>query len=147
MGKRYDDGFSTIITLSGAPDIKFYEKEITPPGITAGGPIDTTTMRNTTWRTMSPRKLRSLSQVSATVAFAFESLAEIMSQLAVNQQITITFPDDATVTFWGWIEEFTPGAFTEGEQPTASLTIQPSNHDNDDVEVAPSYVEASGSEL
>ena len=136
---RLDDGFSTIITLSNIPSVKLYEKEITPPGISAGGPIDTTTMRNITWRTMSPRALKTLTPVSATVAFATEAIPVVQSQIGINQLITVTFPDNSTLTFWGWLEEFAIGALTEGEQPTATLTINPGNVDDAGEEVAPIY--------
>jgi len=136
---RLDDGFSTIITLANIPTVKLYEKEITPPGISAGGPIDTTTMRNVTWRTMSPRALKSLTPVSVTVAFATEAIPVVQSQVGINQLITVTFPDQSTLVFWGWLEEFTIGAMTEGEQPTATLNIQPGNVDDSGAEVAPIY--------
>lgn len=145
--ERLDDGFSTIITFANIPTVKLFEKEITPPGISAGGPIDVTTMRNITWRTMSPRALKSLTAVSATVAFATNAIPVVQSQLAINQLITITFPDQSTLVFWGWIEEFTIGAMVEGEQPTATITITPGNVNNNDQEVAPVYtppVESSG---
>jgi hypothetical protein len=57
---RLDDGHSTIFMFSEAPTIKLFEKEVTPPGMTSGGPIDTTTMRNVAWRTMTPRSLKTL---------------------------------------------------------------------------------------
>jgi len=139
VNERLDDGFSTIITLANIPTVKLYEKEVTPPGITAGGPIDTTTMRNLTWRTMSPRALKSLTPVSATVAFATESIPIVMGQIKNNQLITVTFPDQSTLVFWGWLEEFTIGAMTEGEQPTATISINPGNVDDDGQEVAPVY--------
>jgi len=121
-----DDGFSTIITLENLPTAKLYEKEVTPPGITSGGPIETTTMRTVTWRTNAPRQLKSLSPVSATVAFAADVIPQMIAQVGINQLITVTFPDGSTIQFYGWVEEFTPAAFTEGEQPTATLTVQPS---------------------
>lgn len=136
---RLDDGFSTIITLENIPTVKIYEKEVTPPGISAGGSIDTTTMRNTTWRTMSPRALKTLTPVSAKVAFATAAIPVIQAQIGINQLITITFPDQSTLEFWGWLEEFALGAFTEGTQPTATLTITPGNVDNTGAEVAPNY--------
>ena len=136
---RLDDGFATIISFENIPTVKLYEKEVTPPGMTAGGPIDTTTMRNTAWRTMSPRKLKSLTPVSATVAFATDAIPVVQGQVGINQQVTITFPDGSTIVFWGWIETFTLGRFTEAEQPTATITIQPGNVDNDGAEVAPDY--------
>lgn len=143
---RLDDGFSTIITLENLPTVKLYEKEVTPPGITSGGPIETTTMRTTVWRTNAPRQLKSLSPVSATVAFATEVVPQMVAQVGVNQLITVTFPDGSTIEFYGWIEEFTPAAFTEGEQPTATLTVQPSLTDPDTGEtVAPVYDPQTGS--
>ncbi len=135
--EKLNDGFSTTITLSNIPNVKIFEKEVTPPGISAGGPIDTTTMRNDSWRTMQPRSLKSLTPATITVAFATSAIPIIMGQLKVNQLITITFPDLSTLTFWGWLEEFAFGAFVEGEQPTATATFQPGNQDDDGNEVSP----------
>lgn len=143
---RLDDGFSTIITLENLPTVKLYEKEVTPPGITSGGPIETTTMRTTVWRTNAPRQLKSLSPVSATVAFATEVIPQMVAQVGVNQLITVTFPDGSTIQFYGWIEEFTPAAFTEGEQPTAAITVQPSLvHPDTGATTAPVYDPETGS--
>lgn len=142
---RLDDGFSTIITLANIPSVKIYEKEVTPPGLTGGGPIDTTTMRNDNWRTMSPKSLKSLTALSAVVAFATEAIQVIQEQININQLITVTFPDNSSLTFYGWVDEFTLGKFSEGEQPTATLTIQPSLHDAAGAEVAPDYEGPSGS--
>lgn len=138
---RLDDGFATIITLANIPTIKLFEKEVTPPGYSAGGPIDTTTMRNTAYRTMAPRYLKSLTQVTATVAYATDALTDIWAQIGVIQLVTVTYPDGSSLQFYGWIEEFTPGNHTEGEQPTATLTIQPSMRDLNGNEVAPVYNE------
>lgn len=143
---RLDDGFSTIITLANVPTAKMYERDVTPPGYTAGGPIETTTMRNIAYRTSAPRKLKNLSQVSATVAYATEIYPQIFEQIGVNQLVTVTFPDASSITFWGWIEEFTPSTHTEGEQPTASLVIQPGMRDGNGDEVAPVYSEPVESE-
>ena len=137
---RLDDGFATYITFANIPTVKLFEKEVTPPGMSANGPIDTTTMRNTAWRTMAPKALKTMPQISATVAYATDAIEVLYGQVGVNQPIFVTFPDGSTVSFWGWIEEFTPGAHTEGEQPTASLTVQPSLRNNAGAEVAPAYM-------
>jgi len=144
--KRLDDGFSTIITLENIPTIKLYEKDVTPPGYTAGGPIDTTTMRNIAYRTQAPRQLKSLTQLSATVAYATVAYPDIWAQIGVNQLVTVTFPDESTLSFYGWIEEFTPSTHTEGEQPTAALVIQTGMRDNNGDEVAPLYSDPHESE-
>jgi len=139
---RLDDGFSTIITFANLPLVKLYEKDVTPPGYTAGGPIETTTMRNLAYRTSAPRKLKSLTQVTATVAYATIAIDDVWSQIGINQLITVTFPDNSTISFYGWIEEFTPATHTEGEQPTAKLTIQTGMRNLEGVEVAPVYAAA-----
>ncbi len=117
------------------------EKEITPPGIAGGGANDASTMRNTLWRTMSPKSLRTLTPCTLVVAYDPELYNEMEAMINDNQQITITFPDDSTLVFWGWIDEFAPNASIEGEQPTATITIIPSNQDgdNDNAEIAPAY--------
>lgn len=132
-----NDGFKTLISFSADTDVQFEEKEVTPPGVTAGGPIDTTTMRNTAWRTMFPKSLRSLTEASLTVAYDPALYDEIVAMVNDNQLITITFPAGETLSFWGWLDEFTPNASVEGEQPTAEITIQPSNQNDSGVEVAP----------
>lgn len=142
---RLDDGFSTLITLANIPTIKLYEKEVTPPGFDLGGPIDTTTMRNSAWRSSAPRQLKTLTQVTATVAYATDALDSILAQLGINQLVTVTFPDGSSLEFYGWIEQFTPGAHKEGEQPTATLTVHPSNRDATGAEVAPAYNEPATS--
>jgi hypothetical protein len=134
---RLDDGFSTTISLTGA-NTTFWEKSVTPPGLDGGGSIDTTTMRNTAWRTFAPKSLVTMSEMSLTVAYDSSKVADI-TDLNVNQQIVVTFPDASTLTFWGFVNTFAPGELAEGEQPEAEITIIPTNRDNASppVEVAP----------
>ena len=138
---RLDDGFATFITFENLPGVKLFEKEVNPPGISANGPIDTTTMRNTEWRTMAPKVLKTMPQIQATVAYATDAIPLLYDQIGINQPIVVTMPDQSTIAFWGWIEEFVPGANVEGEQPTATLTIQPSLRNDAGEEVAPAYLE------
>ena len=136
---RIDDGFATLIEFAEDSDVQMWEKEVTPPGVSGGGENDTSTMRNTTWRTKSPKGLMSLSEASLVVAYDPAVYNEIITMLNVNQQITITFADGSTLVFWGWIDEFTPGAAAEGSQPTATVKIIPSNQNGSGIETAPQY--------
>ena len=143
---RIDDGFQTQISFSEdasglVSGIVLFEKEVTPPGIQGGGENDVTTMRNETWRTKAPKQLMTLSPCSFVAAYDPAIYDDILAMIQVNQQITITFPDGATLVFWGWLDEFTPGALAEGTQPTASCTIVPSNQNGSGVETAPIYTE------
>lgn len=140
--QRIDDGFKTLIGFAAAPTVAFYEKSVTPPGVMGGGPNDTTTMRNSVWRTRAPKKLKTLDTASCTVSYKPSVYSAVVSTLLlVNNLITITFPDNSTLTFWGWLDEFRPGEVREGEQPTATVTIICSNQDNTGAEVAPVLVE------
>lgn len=133
---RLRDGFKTTITFANGISL-YYETDVTPPGVEGGGANDTTTMRNTTWRTRQPKALRSLSNASFNAAYDPTILTNILAQLQVVQLITITFPDNSTWAFYGWLDEFKPGALKEGEQPTAMVTVIPSNQTSAFVETAP----------
>lgn len=140
---RLDDGFATLISFAEDSDVQLWEKEVTPPGVSGGGENDTTTMRNTTWRTRSPKELKTLTESSFTAAYDPAVYDEIIAMCNVNQEITVTFADDSTLVFWGWIDEFTLNAAVEGEQPTAEVTLIPSNQNASGTETAPNYTAAS----
>ena len=139
MSERLDDGFSTTIAFGTSTVTKLYEKEVQPPGTDGVGSSDTTLMDNTTYRTFSPKQLITLSECTFEAAYDPAAYDEIIAALNVNQLITITFPDSSTLEFWGWLDKFTPNAHVEGEQPTASCTIVPSNQNASKVETAPVY--------
>lgn len=143
---RIDDGFATTITFANFPSVKFYEKEVTPPSVTGGGSNDTTTMRNTAWRTLAPKKLKSLGEAKLTAAYDPAVYSDIVAMLQVNQLITVTFPDGSTYEFFGWVDEFAPGAIKEGAQPTADVKILCSNQDGTGAETAPVYTSAESQE-
>ena len=145
------DGFATTIDFSSSEmssDLiilaEMEEKEVTPPGASGGGSNDTSTMRNTEWRTFHPKGLKTLSPCSLVVAYDPAIFDEMVAMVNDNQLITITFPDDSTLAFWGWIDEFTPNASVEGTQPTANITIIPSNMDadNSNAEIEPDFTAA-----
>lgn len=134
---RLDDGHQTLISFAADPTVLFYEKTVTPPGIDGGGEVDTTTMLNSAWRTRNPKALKTLTNAATTVAYDPGCYSEVIALCNVNTLITVTFPDGATVAFWGWLNTFTPNEHVEGEQPTAEITIIPSNQNASGVETAP----------
>lgn len=138
------DGFATLITFAENGSVQLWEKEVTPPGYEGGGAVDQTTMRNTTWRTQLSRQLTTASAMTLTAAYDPAAYLEVLNMRKTNQQITVTFPDASTLVFFGWIEAFTPNTLTEGEQPTAELTLEVSNIDPaDDSETGPVYASAA----
>lgn len=136
---RIDDGQGTQIdfSLASSGATLWWEKTVTPPGYDGGGENDTTTMRNSTYRTKWPKTLITLTPASFVAAYDTAFYPEMLSMLNTNQYITVTFPDGSTFSFWGWINTFTPNEVVEGEQPTANVEIIPSNQNNSKVETAP----------
>lgn len=152
MSEILTDGFPTQITftssaLASAADVHLLmeEQDLTPPGVSGGGPNDTTSMRNEVWRTRHPKKLKTLTSAPLTVKYDPEFYDLVNDMINDNQQITVTFPDGSRIVFWGWIDSFTPNACAEGDQPTATMVIEPSNMDadHDNVEIAPRYYGAA----
>lgn len=145
---RLNDGFKTLITFDLAASVKFWEKTIKPPGLSAGGANDTTTMRNTRWRTRQPKQLVTATDITATCAYDPECYNSVVTSLiGKNGLITITMPDLSTVAVWGWVDSFEPAEHTEGAQPTATITIILSNENATGVETAPLYTAAPASGL
>ena len=142
------DGYQTTISFDSADadsgviieDI-MEEKEVTPPGVSGGGSTDATTMRNSVWRTVNPKSLKTLTPFSLVIAYDVALFDQMVNMINDNQEMTITFPDESTLVFWAFIDEFTPNANVEGEQPTATIAIIPTNQDAGDsnAEIAPVY--------
>lgn len=141
---RLNDGHQTLISFANGASgtgggIDFWEKNVTPPGMDAGGANDTTTMRNTLYRTKAPKQLITMTDMTLTVAYDPALYDSILAMIRENQLITITWPDGSTLAFYGWLDKFAPGQVAEGAQPEATITIVPSNQDDNGTEVAPDY--------
>ena len=123
------DGFSTTISFPNNPGILgggvLYEKEVTPPGLSGGGPIDTTGMRNIAWRTRFPKTLTDLTEIDTKVAYKTTAYLKIKASMQKIMTIQVNFPDGNFIQFYCWIEEFKPEAVKEGDQPMASMKIIP----------------------
>jgi hypothetical protein len=149
MSEILQDGHSTIISFANDPAVKFKEVGVTPPGISGGGANDFTNMRNVTWRTKAPKKLKSMDDMSGEVQYdpaVYDSGSGangVVDMINVNQLITVTFPDGDTVAFWGWLDNFAPNQAQEGEPPTANITVICSNINGSGVETAPVHTAAS----
>jgi hypothetical protein len=144
-GIKLDDGHSTTFAFSADANVNLWEKTVTPPGIDGGDEIDTTTMHNNTWRTRAPRQLKTLTEMSCTCAYDPVVYTELLALINVRQSITVHMPDGSTVAFFGFLKNFEPGENSEGEQPTADVTIVPTNVDPDDgTEAAPVVASVAG---
>ena len=118
---KMKDGFKTLVLFSLDATVELYETSVKPPGYTAGGAIDTTTMRNTRFRTMCPKSLISATQVTISGGWDPALYNEMEAMIGLNQLITITLPTGDEVSVWGWIDSFEPSALEEGEFPTVDV--------------------------
>lgn len=156
-GIKLDDGYQTIIHFAEDPNVSLWEKSVKPPGLDAGDPIDTTTMRNATWRTQSPRALVTLTEMTIVAAYdpvmydrAVGDLGGAVSPggypglLNVPTTITVEFPDSTKLAFYGYMRLFEPQDHEEGTQPTANVTIVPTNQDPSDGSEQPPVIESYG---
>lgn len=135
------DGWQTLISFSLAPSVLFRAKEVQPPDLDAGGEVDTTVMANNRWRTKQPKHLVTLGDTTLVAQYDPQCYTDVVTTLlGKNGQITITFPDGRTITFWGWVDKFTPSNLKEGEFPTAEVKIHSSNQDNSGTEQPPVIV-------
>jgi hypothetical protein len=138
-GKDLEDGFSTIITMANAANVAFWEQSVKPPGFDGGDLIPQTTMRNSVWRTFAPRKLKTLTAMTFKAAYDPKVIGDINNQMNINQLYTVTHSNGAKWSFYGVLNKFDPDEETEGNKPTASCTITPTNRDNTGAEVGPTY--------
>jgi hypothetical protein len=123
------DGYQSLITLSTDPDIAFWEISVKPSGIDGGDPIDTTTMHAIVWRTKAARTLLTLMELTSTVAYDPRVYNRLFQHINREQTITIKWPDNTQLAFFGYLQKFEPSDHKEGELPTANITIWPTNWD------------------
>ena len=131
FGAHLRDGFKTRITFGDDVGVSLWEKTVKPPGLDGGDKIEQSTMRNTLLRTYHPRSLITMTDLTMTCAYDPFIFLDILDLVNVNQVITVTFPDNSTVAFWGFLKSVEPNDHTEGEQPEVTVTICPTNVDTD----------------
>lgn len=139
------EGFRVKITLALSATISFWEKSVDPPGVDGGPPVDQTTQFNTQYRTRWPRVLIDLSTITIPDASYDPNLySTILTVINQNTVITVTFADGSTLAFFGYLQSFNPNLMRDGEQPTCTITIVPTNLDNSYVEQAPVLTSVAG---
>ena len=140
-----EDGHPSLIAFSRNPSFAIWEITVTPPGIDGGDLVNITTMHNATWRTMVPRRLKTLT--TATVVAGYDPVVydQLLDQINYNQSMTNQFSDGSDLDFFGVMRTFETDAITEGEMPQATCQIDPTNWDPaNDVEAGPVMTEVLG---
>lgn len=145
VGYKLGDGWRTLFTFQNKPSIQLWEVAVKPGGFDGGEKIDTTTMHNNKWRTMAPRHLFTLTDVTATCAYDPDMIPDLLSQLNLQQSITTTFPDNSKYAFYGFLQKAEFEENKEGEMPRMTVTVTPTNWDPvGGVEADPVFQPAAG---
>lgn len=144
-GIKLDDGFRTLINFAADSDVSLWEKTVKPPGMDGGDEIDTTTMHNVTWRTMSSRQLKTLTECSGSAAYDPAVYTQLVALINVETTVTVHFPDLSTLAFYGFLKSVEFSENTEGEQPELNYSIIPTNYDPvNRVEASPVMTSVAG---
>lgn len=147
-GKMLKDGYRSVIASSLNPTVSFWEKTVKPPGLDGGDAIPQSTMHNATWRTFASRSLKELTPITVVAAYDPNVYSSGQIGSLINDDTgswTVTFRDLSTLDFFGFLQKFEPSELKEGEQPEATITIQPTNWDRTNgVEAAPVMTSVAG---
>jgi hypothetical protein len=135
------DGKGITVAFAGHTTLYLDPNSLTPPGISGGDAIDTTTHSNSAWKTKTPQQLLEALDGSFTAAYDPDNWSAIVACLNQNVAITITFPNSGagTLVFYGFLQTFVPNAYVPGEMPTAECVIVVTNENGSGVETAPVY--------
>ena len=142
---KIPDGYQSELTFASSPGAWFWEIDPKPPAIDGGEPIDTTTMLNSAWRTMSPQSLKKLDNIALKAAYDPDLINSLVSVLINNpaDTITIRFPDHSTWAMYGYLQKWEPDALQIGKMPTATMTVVVTNYDSvNRVEAGPVFTAA-----
>lgn len=145
-GIKLDNGHAMRVYFARDPDFSLWEKSVKLPPLDGGDPVDTTTMRNTLWRTKGPRALIDTGEMTFTAAYDPDSYNQARELLNKPDTITVFLPDGSKLAFYGYMQKFEPNDNPgDGEQPEASVTIIPTNFDHvNKVEAGPVLTSVSG---
>jgi hypothetical protein len=125
---KLEDGYRSLIAFAANLSFFFYDLELTPPGMTVGEAIDTTTM----WNTMVTKSLANLIEgMDATFVGGYDPAiyTQMQGMLGVEQVVTQSWPDGSTLAFYGGIREATFDRLVRKTMPRMTVVVTPTNWD------------------
>jgi hypothetical protein len=123
------DGYSTLVRFDKAPAVLFRQKEVQPPGLDSGGPIETTTMGTMRFRTNWPKSLITITEMTLQVQWdpiVYTTIVQLLMGPAGVGYIRVQLPDGNRFNFIGFLDKFTPSQHKEGDFALAEAKIVPS---------------------
>lgn len=144
-GIHLQEGHGAKITIGADPDVSFWEKTVTPPGMDGGDAIEQTTQFNTLYITKAPQTLIDMTNASGTAAYDPNVYNNIIALINVETTCTVRFPDASTLAFYGFLKSFIPTELVKGQQPEANFEVVCTNYDYaNKVEAAPVLTSVAG---
>ena len=143
-GRKLKDGFPSKIAFSRTPAMNIWEKTLGLPPVDGGDAIDTTTMLNTSVMTRWHQYLVDYGEFTVSGGYDPGLYDTAYDDVNVNQEITRYFADGSTIDFWGYIRRVEFAEASKGTFPEVTLTIVPTNEDNDGNEQAPVLTSVTG---
>jgi len=129
-GIRLDDPHPTLLTLASADaTIALWEKSLKPPGKDNQSPIQTGSMHNINLMTMAPNDLSTLTEATFKFAYDPSQLSTLYSRVGIPDSMTFIWSNLRYMCFWGYLKSIAPDEIVEGQQPTMTATVQPTNTD------------------
>lgn len=128
-GNMLENGYQSLVTISGDTDIDLWEKTVTAPGYDGGDAINITTMHNQNVITKDLNALFEVTDITMVCAYARSSYGQVVALINVNGVITIRLPDGGTWCAYGGLRSFIPNALERGNQPEATVVLVITNVD------------------
>lgn len=144
VGLRLRDGFRTKFTFANDSDLSVWEISGKPPSYDGGDPIDLRTMWDTKYVPKWPRGLIEVGPATMKVAYDPAVLTQIVAIINTATTITVTYPDGSTEAYFGYLRSFERDELTDGEMPTATVTIEATMLDSSFAEQAPVLASVAG---
>jgi hypothetical protein len=144
-GAVLGNGYGARLVFSSNPTVPFEEVEVTPPGWEGGEPLDLSNHHNKKYRTKAPRRLIDMTDAELTVNYSTDMVGDIEGLVNHHDTITVWWPDNAHVAFYGYLRTFKPGRLVDGEKPSATVTVVVTNTDPATCkEAGPTWVASTG---
>lgn len=128
-GFKLRNGYQAWISFALDTDAKYYEIDVGVPGFDIGDPVENTTQQNQTWRTTGPRSLITLTPFQVKAAYDPQAYTELLNIAGLETTITILFPDNSTLAFFGFLKQVEFDQMSDGTMPALTMTIVPTNVD------------------
>jgi hypothetical protein len=128
-GNKMCEGYASFLGFASKSTLGVWATSVTPLGLDGGDPIDCSTMHSVTFRERDPRSLITTTDAKVEGFYDPDAWPDLIAIINKIETITIWFPDNSTLAFFGFLKSAEFGALTEGEAAKITLTIVGTHRD------------------